>query len=481
MKRTALTLLGALAAGLALNFQSSTAIAQDTAVLALKIANPVPSEFAAFGYSMAAVGTDLVLIGAPGANAGAPVAGAAYLFGADGTLLITFTNPTPANYDNFGWSVAAGSAWVVIGAVGEGTGAPGAGAAYLFRPSGTLLTTFTNPAPQDYDNFGYSVAAVGSDRVLIGSPWHSTSATWEGVAYLFGPNGALVTTFTNPAPSGGDRFGWSVAAVGMDRVLIGAWGDNTGADYAGAAYLFSTGGALLTTFTNPTPAEDEGFGYAVAAMGSDRVLVGAYNDNTGGLWAGAAYLFSTNGALLTTFTNPTPADVDCFGCSVAAVGADRVLIGAYQDDAGTNDAGAAYLFGTNGVLLTTITNPMPAESDCFGYSVAGVGMDRVLIGAHQDDTGASDAGAAYLFGLQTSTPGAPSLSISFSAAFSTATLSWPAWAGGWVLERTNALPSVAVASWPQMPAPYQTNAGTISAVVTNNPAVGNQFFRLHKL
>lgn len=58
-------------------------------------------------------------------------------------------------------------------------------------------------------------------------------------------------------------------------------------------------------------------------------------------------------------------------------------------------------------------------------------------------------------------------------------LSWPLPADGWVLEATNALPSVA-APWPQLPPPYQTNGGTLSVSITNTPSMENQFFRLHK-
>jgi len=169
--------------------------------------------------------------------------------------------------------------------------------------------------------------------------------------------------------------------------------------------LFSTNGTLLTTFTNPTPAASDYFGVSVAAVGSDRVLIGAYSDNTGAGDAGAAYLFSTNGTLLTTFTNPTPAGTDYFGISVAAVGNNRVLIGAYSASTGATDTGAAYLFSTNGILLTTFTNPTPAAGDYFGYSVAAVGNDRLLIGARSDDTGATDAGVALVFYVRFSTPG----------------------------------------------------------------------------
>lgn len=52
-----------------------------------------------------------------------------------------------------------------------------------------------------------------------------------------------------------------------------------------------------------------------------------------------------------------------------------------------------------GAAFTTlkIVNPLPAYDDVFGFSVAAMGNDRVLIGAYLDDTGAFDAGAAYLF------------------------------------------------------------------------------------
>jgi len=360
---------------------------------ALTVANPWLTTSDRFGWSVAAVGTDRVLIGANDAID----AGAAYLLNTDGTLLTTFTNPTPAAADDFGHSVAAvGTNQVLIGADGDNTGASSAGAAYLFSTDGTLLTTFTNPTPAASDYFGRSVAAAGSDQVLIGAYRDDTGAPDAGAAYLFDTNGALLTTFTNPTPADSDFFGVSMAPVGTDRVLIGAYRDDTGASAAGAAYLFSTNGALLITFTNPTPVINGYFGNSIAVMGGDRVLIGARGD-------GAADIFSTNGALLMTFTNPISGGG--FGISMAAVGSDRVLIGAYQDDTGAVNAGVAYLFSTNGALLTTFTNPAPAEGDWFAFSVAAVGNDRVLMGAPLDDLGTTDAGTAYLFSVQTFTTG----------------------------------------------------------------------------
>jgi len=392
-------------AALAENAVTGSKIAMIGAVTGqITFTNPTPSNFDRFGSAIAPFGTDRILIGAPYATDLNVNHGDAYLFSASGSLLTTFSNLSLNHY--FGISVAAvGSDRVLIGKPGESTLAYQSGVAHLFTTNGALLVTFTNPTPADSDWFGSSVAAVGNDRVLISAYRDDTGATDTGAAYLFSTNGTLLTTFTNPAAAFDGRFGLSVAAVGNDRVLIGAIANDFGALNAGAAYLFSTNGTLLTTFTNPAPAAADLFGNAVAVVGNDRILIGAYADDAGATDAGSAYLFSTNGALLATFTNPTPANGDNFGYSVAAVGNDYVLIGARWDDTGATNAGAAYLFRTNGVLNMTLTNPAPANGDQFGYAVAVVGNGGLLVGANEDSAGATNTGAAYLFNFEAYAPG----------------------------------------------------------------------------
>src|SRR6185437_110518 len=96
---------------------------------------------------------------------------------------------------------------------------------------------------------------------------------------------------------------------------------------------------------------------------SDRVLIGAYQDDTGTQDAGVVHLFDTNGTLLVTFTNPAPALGKYFGISVTAIGSDRVLIVVPYNNTGAANAGVAFLFSTNGDLLTTFTNPVPTGND----------------------------------------------------------------------------------------------------------------------
>jgi hypothetical protein len=346
-----------------------------------------------FGYSVAAVGSDRVLVGAPGNDRGATDAGAAYLLSTSGLLLATFTNPAPTAYDLFGGSLAAlGTDRILIGAPQDSTSASFSGSVYLFNTSGALLTTFANPTPAPGEIFGSTLAVVGSELVLISANENT------GTVYLFNTNGTLLTTITNPAPAVGDNFGVGLAAFGSDRVLVGASYDDLGVADSGTAYLFSTNGTLLTTFTNPTPGTMELFGFALAPLGTDRVLIGAHGHNG----VGAAYLFTTNGLLLTTFSKPTTPDNDYFGYRVLALGTDRVLISADNESTAAPSSGVVYLFTTNGTFLTAFTNPAPATYGYFGCSVAALGTDRFLIGAMNN---AGGAGAAYLYTMDNYNPG----------------------------------------------------------------------------
>lgn len=439
----------------------------NAALLSVTLTDPASTTGGYFGWAIAAVGTEHVVIGAYEERNAAREAGTAYLFGTNGALVTTFTNPTPARFDWFGFAVAAvGSDKVLIGSYGRDLGEADAGAAYLFGTNGALLVTFTNPTPTTADYFGKAVTAVGADRVLIGALAKDGGAMDARAAYLFSTNGSLLTTFFNPSPATSDYFGHALAAVG-DKVLIGAYLSDTGATNTGAAYLFDTNGALITMFTTPNPALSDLFGYAVAAFGPDRVLIGAYQGDFGATDAGAAYLFNTNGTLITTFTNPTPAAFEYFGRSVTAVGTDRVLVGAHYESSGAAIAGAAYLFDTNGTLLTTLTNPAPQAGDRFGGAVVAVNADTVLIGAygHADYTG-----AAYLFNL--TEPREFRLAIE-PLVGGTIRICWPLAGRGFLLQHTSDL---ITPSWRPVPRPYQTNATDIGVTVT--PA-GSRFFRLY--
>jgi len=322
---------------------------------------------------------------------------------APGDQLLEINNPTPVFDDRFGWSVATTPTGnLLVGAVNDDTGATNAGSVYLFDGNdGSLLLTINNPTPDTNDGFGVFVATTPTGDLLVGAGQDNTGATSAGSVYLFdGNDGSLLLTINNPTPDTGDYFGYSVAATSAGDILVSAYNDNTGASNTGSVYLFDgNDGSLLLTINNPTPEVDDLFGKSIATTSTDDILVGAYQDNTGATSAGSAYLFDGNdGSLLLTINNPTPDTNDFFGYFVATTPTGDLLVGAHYDDTGASDAGSVYLFdGNDGSLLLTINNPTPAVGDWFGFSVAATSTGNILTGAHYDDTGASDAGSVYLF------------------------------------------------------------------------------------
>ena len=95
---------------------------------------------------------------------------------------------------------------------------------------------------------------------------------------------------------------------------------------------------------------------------------------------------------------------DYFGYSVSISGdGNTAIIGAYQeDDTGfVYEAGAAYIFTLSGGTWTQQQKIQASDrqaGDRFGYSVSlSSDGNTAIIGAYREDTGGSEAGAAYIF------------------------------------------------------------------------------------
>ena len=131
------------------------------------------------------------------------------------------------------------------------------------------------------------------------------------------------------------------------------------------------------------------------AIGSGRIVVGAYLDDDNGSASGSAYIFDLNGTQLAKIKASDGAASDRFGVSVA-VGSGRIVVGADLDDDLGSSSGSAYIYDLNGTQLNKIKASDGAASDRFGFSVA-VGSGRICVGAYVDSDNGSASGSAYIF------------------------------------------------------------------------------------
>jgi hypothetical protein len=286
-----------------------------------------------------------------------------------------------------------------------------------------LFYTFDGEAADDW--LGYSVSGAGDvnndgyDDLILGASGNDAGGDLAGRAYVYcGQTGALLWTFTGEAAD--DNFGNSVSGAGdvnndgYDDLIVGAPYNDAGGDNAGRAYVYSgQTGALLWIFTGGAAIDN--FGYSVSGAGDvnndgyDDLIVGAYRNDAGGENAGRAYVYSgQTGALLWIFTGGAAGDH--FGYSVSGAGDadndgyDDLIVGAPDNDAGGDDAGRAYVYsGQTGGLLWTFTGQ--AANDYLGRSVSGAGdvnndgHDDLIVGAPIAGGGA--VGRAYVYSGQT--------------------------------------------------------------------------------
>ena len=242
---------------------------------------------------------------------------------------------------------------------------------------------------------------------------------------------------------GADYAGRGVAGVGdvdgdgRGDILIGAHGSDHGGSDAGVAYLIlgsSLGSSDPVSLVDADMAfvgesADDFAGWSVAGAGdvdgdgADDLLIGAYGNDDGGSGAGAVYLLFGGELGSEPTRDLSEADhifigeaaSDYAGRCVAGAGDvdddgyDDFLIGAWGSDHAQSNAGSAYLLrgGPQGFSDTDLSSAdvlLTGEegSDYAGWSVAGAGdvdgdgTADLLIGAHLNDDGGSNAGKAYL-------------------------------------------------------------------------------------
>jgi hypothetical protein len=326
--------------------------------------------------------------------------------------------------EQFGFAVAIQGDRVVVSAPRDDTMGIDSGRAYAYDlSSGTPalpMAVLSDVTPAVDDLFGMSLSLSGT-IVVVGAHLDDDGALNSGSVYCFNLSsvtpGVAFASIDNPGPASGDEFGRAVALSGS-RLLVGASGDQTGANDAGSAYVFEilSGNpeVPVASVNNPSPSSTDEFGDAVAISGT-LVVVGSSRDDKGFGNAGSVAVYDLGStapeipALL--IDNPSPTLNDYFGGALAASG-DLVAVSAKNDDAGASNAGTVYLYNiaapVPGTPMRVIPNPAPQTQDEFGNSLAMSG-DLLVVGAPKNNTGVGvdDAGSVYVFNLASPTPGIP--------------------------------------------------------------------------
>jgi len=219
-----------------------------------------------------------------------------------------------------------------------------------------------------------------------------------------------------------DYFGGSVSISGDgNTAIVGAsYEDSTFWSEAGAAYIFTRSNSNWSEqekIQASDKQQGDHFGYSVAISGDgNTAIVGAYREDAGGTSdAGAAYIFTWSNSNWSEQQKIQASDKqagDNFGNSVSiSEDGNTAIVGANYEDAvvGTNtitDTGAAYIFTRSGTTWTQQQKIQASDKQAYdhfgsldangGVAISGDG-NTAIVGASHEDTGGTNAGAAYLY------------------------------------------------------------------------------------
>jgi hypothetical protein len=192
---------------------------------------------------------------------------------------------------------------VIGGRFSRPGGVAGAGAAYVFERTGgswSHAATLTSPEPQVDEHFGAAVAVSG-DLIVVGADdYDELGKSNGGAAYAFVREAGAWSYEGRVVPPDnldGDNFGVAVELDGGVLAVAAYVADDRG-DGSGKVYLYDrVGGAWQEREQFAGDDTDEGdlFGWSMG-MGGGRIAVASPFENTRGLQAGAAYVFTGAGS-----------------------------------------------------------------------------------------------------------------------------------------------------------------------------------------
>jgi hypothetical protein len=273
----------------------------------------------------------------------------------------------------------------------------GSASSQLVQGSGTVA----------HDAFGDSGDISGNTAIFGASYVTNSSLNDAGAAFVFTRSGTTWSQQQKLTPSDagdGDHFGQDVAIDG-NTVVVGSPGEDVGypSYYSvGAIYVYTRSGTTWSQQAKKVPSDPQQYGNfgKKVAIDSGTIVVGAtnYGDNSG---QGAVYIFTGSGSSWSQQQKLVASDAsayDYFGQDVDIDG-DTLVVGAYNEDSEASNAGAAYVYtrsGTTWTLEQKLTASDGQADDNFGWSVA-IDGDNLIVGAWYEDSEGSNAGAAYVF------------------------------------------------------------------------------------
>jgi len=284
--------------------------------------------------------------------------------------------------DDFGSSVAIYGDWLAIGAsetagvINNGSTSGSAGIVYIFK----LISGVWTYQQSLYQSAEYGGAlfgaglAMSNNRLLVGAPGFGTASETNRPGRVFAYELSGSTWSLSQTITSSD------VSNNLFGEFIAMDGNTAVISRATESKVYVYSGSSWSIQTNLPYAGFSTYDKSPIAINGDTISL--LNNSTGNV--NVYFRTETSWALQQTITNPntSPTTGDAFGLSQSVYG-DRLMIGAYQEDTTATNSGTVYVYlRVNGTwsLEQTLVDPTPASNEFFGKTIF-ADQDMLFVGS----------------------------------------------------------------------------------------------------
>ena len=255
-----------------------------------------------------------------------------------------------------------------------------------------------------YDYLGFATS-IWNNIALIGAYKHDHYQKDSGAAYIYQFDGTAWQALQKIYASDGARKGYFGSAVSIfdSQIVVGAYNDDTLGKTAGAAYIFEfiDNKWVETAKVNASDGKRNDYFAQSVDIYNNIMVAGAYKSDTYGTNSGAAYVFEKKDDSWTETCRLYPYNLqkyDYFGISTA-IYENNIIIGAHGDDYRGSASGTAYIFEKIDNAWEQKEKLIPEglrSNDYFGFCVD-ISKKYAVVGAYKTDKIGPNTGAAYVY------------------------------------------------------------------------------------
>ncbi len=248
-----------------------------------------------------------------------------------------------------------------------------------YSSAGVPLWTNRYNGPGNGSDYAYAVAVDGSNNVIVTGYSTGSGSSHDYATIKYSSAGVPLWTNRYNGPGNGGDGATALAVDGSNNVIVTGWSVGSGSTSDYATIQYSSAGALLwiNRYNGPGNASDEA--YAATVDGSNDVVVTGISSGSDGSYDYATIKYSSAGLPLWTNRYSGPGNANDYANAMAADGSNNVIVTGYSPGSGSGDDCTTIKYSRAGLPLWTNRYNGPGNSTDWGTAMAVDASNNVIV------------------------------------------------------------------------------------------------------